>query len=258
MISIVTICFNNLEDLIKTIDSVNFQVTQDFEHLIIDGSTDDKIRIFLESNPQPANRRWICELDRGIGDAFNKGVEKSEGDVIVLLNSGDCFFDKNVIKHVYDEFNSNSSITWLHGMFEIRRAGIDIIIGKPYDKSLLYRGMRRVCHQTMFVKKELYLKYGGYDINEKVCMDYDFLCRISNELFKYTTQVLAKYDANGISNQAYLNAIKDAKRAYLKYFPYTFKIDLWILRQTLLFKLINSIFGKFLFKIKDRLGLANW
>ena len=143
-------------------------------------------------------------------------------------------------------------------MFEIKRAGREIIIGKSFDKSLLYRGMRRVCHQTMYVKKELYLKYGGYDINEKVCMDYDFLCRISNEPFKYTTQVLAKYDANGISNQTYLTAIKDAKRVFLKYFPYTLKIDLWILRQTLLFKLINSIFGKFLFKIKDRLGLANW
>jgi glycosyltransferase involved in cell wall biosynthesis len=258
MISIITICFNNLDDLLETIGSVNFQSVQDFEHLIIDGSTNDKIRVYLESNPQPATRRWICEPDRGIGDAFNKGIEKSKGDIIVLLNSGDCFYDANVIEHVYNEFNVNSTITWLHGMFEIKRAGREIIIGKSFDKSLLYRGMRRVCHQTMYVKKELYLKYGGYDINEKVCMDYDFLCRISNESFKYTTQVLAKYDANGISNQAYLKAIKDAKRAYLKYFPYTLKIDLWILRQTLLFKLINSIFGKFLFKIKDRLGLANW
>ena len=78
-ISVITICFNNLEDVISTCQSVDIQVEKPFEHLIIDGSTSPAIKNYLETNTQPAYRRWISEKDDGISDAFNKGVLNASG-----------------------------------------------------------------------------------------------------------------------------------------------------------------------------------
>ena len=73
-ISIITICFNNLDDLKATCASVDGQTVHPYEHIIIDGSTKSDIKEFLENNPQPSYRKWLCERDKGISDAFNKGI----------------------------------------------------------------------------------------------------------------------------------------------------------------------------------------
>ena len=58
------------------------QDTLPFEHLIIDGSSKPDVREWLEGNTQPDYRRWICERDKGIADAFNKGIAQAKGDTI--------------------------------------------------------------------------------------------------------------------------------------------------------------------------------
>ena len=76
-ISVATICFNNPEELKRTIAAVDQQQHRPYEHVIIDGSTSDAIRNYLENTDQPSYRWWVCERDNGIADAFNKGVHKS-------------------------------------------------------------------------------------------------------------------------------------------------------------------------------------
>ena len=93
-LSIVTICFNNLQDLITTCKSVDDQHLKPFEHIIINGSTNSEIKNWYESSNHPSYRIIINELDGGISDAFNKGISKATGDVIHLLNSGDIYFDE--------------------------------------------------------------------------------------------------------------------------------------------------------------------
>jgi glycosyltransferase involved in cell wall biosynthesis len=258
MISIITICFNNLEDLIKTNKSIDMQTNKDFEHLIIDGSSNKEINFYLEGLINPVYRRWICERDLGISDAFNKGIENSCGDVILLLNSGDCLYNKSTIEIVIKEFKDHPDISWLHGKYSLKHGGRNVVWGKPYSQGLLYRGMRKICHQTMYVKKEVYNKYGRFDINEKVCMDYEYLCRMSKESFIFVDKILAVYAEGGISYQSYIGGLNDVKRVYLKHFPYTIKIDIWKYRQFFLFKLLNSHIGKFLFKLKSKIGLENF
>ena len=96
-ISIITICFNNKEELIKSMQSVNIQQQPPYEHFIIDGSTNSEIRDYLENTPQPTWRKWLCERDNGISDAFNKGIKLSTGEVVHLLNSGDIYYDDLVL-----------------------------------------------------------------------------------------------------------------------------------------------------------------
>jgi glycosyltransferase involved in cell wall biosynthesis len=256
-ITVITICFNNPDDIISTCKSVDMQDQKPFEHLIIDGSTTSAIKNHLENNPQPSYRRWICEKDDGISDAFNKGIMHAQGDIVVMLNSGDTFYDEHTIDIATTSFEKDNNLQWLHGKYELHRGHTWIIIGKPFAKSKMYRGMRSICHQTMFVKKTLHNKYGLYDKQLKIGMDYDFLLRIANEKFIFLETPLVKFAPAGISNAAYLSSLKEIKNSYKKYYGNSIFLEIWQLRLKLLHYLLNTEFGKLLFKIKTRLKLEN-
>ena len=149
-ISIITICYNNLQELIATCQSVDEQDMLPYEHWIIDGSSDNYIRKYLTENAQPAYRKWVSEPDKGIGDAFNKGITLATGEIINMLNSGDLYADKAVLSLVNRFFDTDSSIQWLHGKYTIKRGGEWVTIGKSFEPQKLYRGMRSLCHQTIF------------------------------------------------------------------------------------------------------------
>lgn len=257
LISIITICFNNLKETIATCESVDIQKSSPFEHIIIDGSSKPDIQDYLESTRQPLYRKWVCESDKGIADAFNKGIKMATGNIVVMLNSGDTFYDANTIETVTNLFKLNSEIKWLHSKYQLIRGNQEVIIGKPFEKEKLYRGMRSVCHQTMFIKKELHDKYGLYNTDEKIGMDYDFLCRIANENFLFTKSVLINFAPAGASSKMYLKALKDAKRIYNKHFGNSFKLWLWQIRLRSLYYLLKSPIGNFLYKIKRSLKLEN-
>jgi glycosyltransferase involved in cell wall biosynthesis len=256
-ISVITICYNNLHGLINTCNSVDMQIIKPHEHIIIDGSSTREIKNYLEQNTQPSYRKWISEPDNGISDAFNKGIKKSTGDIVVMLNSGDVFFDAQAIELVTQQFEQNSFIQWLHGKYKIRRGNHWVIIGKPFEKKKLYRGMRSVCHQSMFVKKSLHSKYGLYDTAEKTGMDYDFLCRIADEQFAFLPVPLVIFEPLGISSSGYLLSLKNAKNIYQKYFGKSILLDIWQMRLRFLYHLLNSRAGRFLYKIKIKFKLEN-
>ena len=256
-ITVITICFNNLEDLISTSKSVDIQHKRPFEHLIIDGSSSPDIKNYLESNTQPGYRRWISEKDDGISDAFNKGVLNATGDIVVMLNSGDTFYSPDVISIVSGEFEKDENLQWLHSKYELHRGDNWIIIGKPFAKSKMYRGMRSICHQTMFVKKGLHDKYGLYDKQLKIAMDYDFLLRIANEKFIFIETSLVKFAPAGTSSVNYPGSLKEIKNCYRKYYGDSIFLDIWQLRLKLLHYLLSTRIGKLLFKMKKGLQLEN-
>jgi GT2 family glycosyltransferase len=256
-ITIVTICFNNFTELVKSCQSVNEQTYQPYEHIIIDGSTNSDIRHFLENHTQPQWRRWICERDNGIADAFNKGIKNANGEIIHLLNSGDVYFDKNVLQKVVTAFKPDNNTTWCHGQLHMKRGGTWVVIGKPFDKTKVYRGMRGTLHPAMFVTKALYNKVGLFDTSLKIAMDYDFLLRIANEPFTYLNFAIVTFDPHGVSSNTYLASLKENKSCYQKHYGNSFKLNVWQLRLKLLHYILQSPIGSFLYKIKKGLGMEN-
>ncbi len=256
-ISIVTICFNNPEELQATCQSVDMQSSPPAEHWIIDGSTDTRIKEWLSGHPQPAYRKWLNERDKGIADAFNKGITRCSGDVIYLLNSGDRLHDEKVLELVNAGFLANESAMWLHGKLKTLRGDQWVVVGKPFEKSKLYRGMRGVFHPTMFVRKEVYARHGLYDPSIKMAMDYDMLCRIADENSVFIDHPIAIFDPTGISSTRYLDAMHESFSCYRKYFGKSTKQKLWGWRLTLLHKLLNTPAGKWLYQLKVKLGMEN-
>lgn len=256
-ISIITICFNNPAELQTTLASVDKQTVLPYEHWIIDGSSNNAIKEYLESVPQPPYRKWINERDKGIADAFNKGIIRSTGDVVNMLNSGDYYIDSDTLSTVTEEFEANPDINWLHSKYQLERGGIWVTIGKPFHPGKVYRGMRSVAHQSMFVRKSLHDKHGLYDTGLTISMDYDFVCRISKEPFVFIEKPLVVFAPGGTSSKNYLAALKQARQVYEKHFGYSFKLMLWQLRLKILYYLINSPVGGLLYKIKVWLKLEN-
>ena len=254
-LSIITICFNNINELKETCASVDIQSQKPYEHLIIDGSTKPDIKEWLENNAQPVYRRWICEKDNGIGDAFNKGILNSKGDITYLLNSGDKIYDATVLQRVMDTFEKDPSMTWVNGKLNMYRGGIWAVSGKAFEKDKLYRGMHGVFHPTMYVNRAVYERCGLFDPSIKYAMDYDFVCRLINEKNGFIDYPLATFDPNGQSSQGYLESTKDMFNCYQKYYGKTLKQKLWGWRLVVLHHLLNSNFGKLLYRIKVKMGL---
>lgn len=256
-ISVVTICFNNLEDLKCTCASVDMQEDLPFEHIIVNGSTTSDIESWARNTEQPSYRKFIHERDKGISDAFNKGILASEGTIIVLLNSADTFADPQVLTLAQRSFQSDPEINWIHAKYRFQRGGIWVTLGKPHNPKLIYRGMRAICHQTMFVKRKLYEQYGLYDVTLKLAMDFDFLIRIRDEKFAFIDAVMVVFAPGGASAINVKKGLSENTQSIKKYIGFSWKHYLWKIRILILSGLLNSAFGKLLYKIKVWLKLEN-
>lgn len=257
-ISVITICYNNPDDLMITSLSVDSQNTPPFEHYIIDGSNNNEIEnIIGRKDMQKPYRKYLHEKDNGISDAFNKGIRLSQGEWIILLNAGDSFFNQSVIAEISESISKHPSCKWLHAKYQINRAGLDVIIGKPHDPQKVYRGMRSICHQTMVIHRSLHNQYGLYDTNLKFGMDYDYLLRIKDEPFYFITKPTICYDEKGISSSEYIKSLHQTSLIYKKHFGRSMLHSLWQIRLKILFYLLHSPVGKFLYRLKKMLKLEN-
>lgn len=258
LISVVTICFNNLNELIKTCNAVDEQQLHPFEHWIIDGSSTPEISEWLTNNRQPPYRKWNCEPDKGIADAFNKGIAKASGEVIHLLNSGDTYASNRVLEKVNLKFLHHPELKWITGKIFMKRLGKTVLVGKPFDPDQLYKGMRSVSHPTWFVKKTVYEAVGIYDSTYAIAMDYEMMCRLREYKSGFIDFPFVNFDDTGVSSRNYLKALAETKAAFESHFGFSVKLNLWQVRLKLLHALQKTGFGKLLFNFKRAIGLENF
>jgi glycosyltransferase involved in cell wall biosynthesis len=251
-LSIITICFNNLPDLKETFNSVDHQTRHPYEHIIIDGSTNDDILHWLEHNEQPAYRTWLHERDEGIADAFNKGIQRAKGTITHLLNSGDKYYGSNAVEEVLRHFEQDHLVMWTHSLYIQHRGEADVISGAPFNKDLLWKGMRTVAHPTMFVKKEVYDRRGLYNLKYKIAMDYDLLIRIREERYKFINKPLIYFSPGGASNTQFEKSLKEVRNSYREHIGRSYKQTLWQFRQRMLHKIMQTTVGKIWFRLKNR------
>jgi len=202
LLSVVTITWNNFTELVATLESVRGQTV---ELVVVNGGTCPQTKSLLDSSTEASLEvsrfRYVSEPDRGIADAFNKGIRLSSGDAIVFLNSGDVLISKTYFQRAMDVLERQADFGFVHSaiVFSDRLAG-EIVL-KP-SLSTLGRGMP-YRHQTMIVRRRIFDQLGGFDTNLKATMDYDFVCRmhLAGELGYYDqTEPTVKMDGTGISS----------------------------------------------------------
>ena len=254
-LSVITICFNNLHDLMRTCESVDNQTIPPDEHLIIDGSTNEEILQWLTDNKQPEYRRWIHERDKGISDAFNKGIKAARYDLTHLLNSGDSYTSELSIETVLSKFMDDPGLMWLHSQYIQHRGDVDLTTGRPFEKDMLWKGMRTVAHPSMFIKREVYERHGLYNPDLKIAMDYDMLVRIRNEKNIFIPEPLVYFAPGGASNTHFYRGLSEVKQSHQRYIGKSIKQDIWQLRQRMLHSFMQTEAGKRWFRWKNRNSL---
>jgi len=178
-------------------ESVLRQSYDDYEYIIIDGASDDGTADIVYSYSGP-RVKMISEPDRGISDAFNKGIKISAGDVLFFLNSGDHFVNDSVLERTADDIAEHGADIYTYAVANIinLRFPENEEAGKVcWEKSL-------IPHQGTFVRREVFEEVGLFNENFKIRMDYDFFyrCRRAGKRFRCNPVAITYYDLNGISS----------------------------------------------------------
>lgn len=219
--SIITICFNSEAVIRKTIESVLFQDYADsVEYLIIDGaSTDKTVEIAEEYKEQFKARGYeyiiFSEPDNGIYDAMNKGIRKSTGEIVGIINSGD-WYEYTALSTVANSYKMKHFDMFYADINLVKPNGSIIVKHSKPDKIVTSRHWN---HPTSFVTKKVYNELGGFRC-KGIHDDFEFLLRVKKAKKKIAIRnvVLANFMVGGTSNQKSLRKsigrIKERYNAY--------------------------------------------
>jgi glycosyltransferase involved in cell wall biosynthesis len=215
-LSIITINYNNLEGLKKTLESVVNQTWQEFEYIVIDGGSTDGSAAYIESQSEYFDY-WVSEKDSGIYNAMNKGIVKATGEYLLFLNTGDILNNNFAIKDFFSHPNFFGDI--IYGNYKFEEGG------KVYPDHLtpLFFVRSSLPHQSTFFKKEVFEKMGLYEEKYKVVSDRAFYikCFLSNQfIFTHINYPLTVFDLSGISNDAKYQQtkIKEDEQMFQEYY----------------------------------------
>lgn len=253
--SIITISFNSEKTIERTIKSVLGQTFKDYEYIIVDGcSKDGTLDIVKKYEPLFDGRmKWKSEPDKGIYDAMNKGINRSKGEIVGIVNSDD-WLEPNALERVEKAFVSvdcNRNAIYCGGILfhgqnsKIRKLDVNLDVFKCESRLFVVAGVR---HPATFVPKEVYKKVGCFDDRIKIAADSDFLLRC---LFGGCDVVkidgyLSNMSDGGISNRQDLYRLaKNDRRIILEKnnvrgIKYIYQMLHWVIRKktkTLLIKI---------------------
>lgn len=186
--SIITIVKNNERSIAKTIESVIEQQQHDYEYIVIDGgSTDNTVDIIKKYDA--SIDFWTSEPDKGISDAFNKGIVMSRGEYIQLLNAGDTYCNPDVLGLV-SKFCREAVVT---GYAKLEASKLPDGYLQNHDP---LRKKSMLSHQASFVRRDVYGEIGLYNLHFKIRMDYEFWLRALRKYdFYFIEKLLVDFDA---------------------------------------------------------------
>ena len=171
--SIITVVLNGEKFLRETIESVKNQSFKNYEYIIIDGGSNDKTLDIIKEYSEHIDF-CISEKDRGLYDAFNKGMLIAKGKYIGIINSDDIY-KVNALEIINEYFSNNQKIDFVFGSVK-KHWGI-LHVYRP--KKIYYSWGFYSSHSTgFFIKKESANKVGLYDLRYKYHADYDFFFRM--------------------------------------------------------------------------------
>ncbi|MBD5449609.1 MAG: glycosyltransferase [Lachnospiraceae bacterium] len=198
-VSIITVVYNGAKTIEQTIQSVLQQSYKNIEYIIIDGLSTDGTQQIIEKYAQDLSY-YVSEKDDGLYYAMNKGIERATGDIIGIINSDD-WYDENAVKDIVECFREND-VELVYGkvakISEEHR--VRITRKEPLDR--MWYGMP-LSHPAVFVKKDVYDRLGGFDVNYRVASDYELLLRFyaGKVKFGYVDKVIAYFREGGITTK---------------------------------------------------------
>lgn len=212
-ISVITVTYNSAATIESAIESVAAQKFDgDIEYIVVDGGSTDGTLKIVERHSDVVDV-WVSEPDRGLYDAMNKGLRLATGDIVGFLNSDDFYTSDDVLDTVAGEMN---------------RQGVDAVFGDIHfvhpsnlNKSVRYYSSRHFvpaalrygfmpAHPSFYVKRECYVRYGGYDLSYRIASDYDLMVRFFHKhkiSYAYINKDMVTMRTGGLSTKNLKNRL---------------------------------------------------
>jgi GT2 family glycosyltransferase len=217
-VSIVTIVRNGAATLEATINSVLEQQGASIEYIIVDGgSTDGTLDLVRKYEDRIAI--WISERDKGISDAFNKGIALTTGDIVGILNADDVLLPGGVAASVA-ALNAHPEAGFSFGDCEFYEGDRLAYVrhDDPDYRKLIGRRMP-VSHPTVFVRRSVYEQHGLFRCDLKIAMDYDLLLRFDDAGVRGVpaSGTITRMHLGGVSSTQVMRSNREALRVLLEH-----------------------------------------
>lgn len=250
-LSIITVNFNNLHGLQKTMNSILSQTSHDYEWIVIDGGSTDGSKELIEKNDKHITY-WVSEPDNGIFNAMNKGIEKACGDYLLFLNSGDCLAENDIIGYINNDTHDSD---FLVGKACSSKDSLPPI--KQKDNYTTEETLERISvsafpHQATFIRRIVFQKYGLYREDKQLASDwYLTICALikGNATVCFIPRIIAVVEPNGIS-QRYHSQLYQEREQLLKETPFLYSLmSFYISNKEIVKAIRNSHLFFYLFRI---------
>ncbi|MDO4183697.1 MAG: glycosyltransferase family 2 protein [Rhodospirillales bacterium] len=220
MLSIITICKNE-PYIEETCLSVVKQSNQNFEWLVVDGaSTDDTLDKL--SKYQKRMDIFISEEDNGTYFAMNKGIHHAHGKYLLFMNGGDLLYSKHTVANVLPYLQSDKADIFYGDSYRLFENEDDCFIKTYPDKiTKSFFLTNTLAHQSSFIRKELFEKFGGYREDFKIVSDKEKWLHFIDKgaTFCHIPEVLSCFRMNGQSRQQTPTLKAEKKKMLEEYFP---------------------------------------
>lgn len=206
-ISIVTPTYNSQRTIVHTLASIKRQNYRNLQHILIDGgSTDNTLELARKYALQ--NSISISEPDTGVYSALNKGIGLADGDIIGFLHSDDVFASDDILLTMAKKFtDTQCELAYGHLEYVHEKDATKVVRKwrtREFRKNWFRYGWMPP-HPTVFVRKDVYQRFGLFDESYKISGDYEFLLRImfsGNVDALYLEKAIVSMRLGGISNRS--------------------------------------------------------
>jgi glycosyltransferase len=217
-VSVITAVKNRASTLGACLRSVQSQTWRGIEHIVVDGgSTDGTLSMLTACRTRLA--KLISEPDTGVYDALNKGIRAASGDVVGMMHADDEFASERTVERVARVFE-NPEVEAVYGdLVYVRRDDPSRVVrywrAGQYTRAQLAHGWMPP-HPTFYVRRDVYLRFGGFDTRYKIAADYENMLRIlwgGGVRAVYIPEVLVRMRTGGMSNRL-LNLFMKSREDY--------------------------------------------
>lgn len=219
LVTIITIAFNSEMSLGRTIESIAAQTHRPIEYIVIDGGSRDGTLDLLRRHEQEIDL-WLSEPDKGISDAFNKGIALARGEFIVLVNSDDWIEPEHLrlaVKHLRE-----SGADFCFGDLIVHNSNGTVgyaMTGDPAYGARVRHAMPDVHHPTVVCRREVYERHGLYDTELRIAMDYEWLLRgyLAGARGVYVPGLTSHMHGTGVSNRNARLGLAEVREVSIRY-----------------------------------------
>lgn len=222
LFSIITVCYNSEKTIVRTLESVLAQEFKDYEYIIVDGASSDRtVEIIRKYEPLFEGRmHWKSEPDKGIYDAFNKGILQAGGEYVWLVNSDD-FIENDALsvieKSIADNNTPDSAVLSFYTRF-VESSGRSNIVKayKNQERKNYLRDWVISPHPSIIVPRKIYTDVYMYDPGFRIIGDIDWFHNVYKRgvRFNFLPYVIINFTDSGISNNVNQTVIKKDWKYY--------------------------------------------